>query len=120
MDKWERDICELRKTADKYHQESYATVERAVQLEWTFLKLVKKDTGQALTSLGKVLWETFLPRIFFGKQKILPPIVGALFFSVKKIGLGLKNPVTSEKEKYNSSLSASSDLIGSFKEERDF
>ena len=37
MDKWERYICALRETAEKYPQDSYAAAERAVQLEWISL-----------------------------------------------------------------------------------
>ena len=74
-DKWERDNCALSKTADKYTQESYAAVARAVQSEWIFLQRGIKDTVQAFTGLEKVLCETFLPRLLFGKPKILPPIV---------------------------------------------
>ena len=84
--------------ADKYPQESYSAVAHEIQSECIFLKRVTKDTGQAFTGMEKVLRETFLPHIFFGKSKTLPPIVGALStFPVKKAGLGLQNPVTSAK-----------------------
>ena len=78
MYKWEGDIHALRKTSDKYHQESYPVVAFAFQVDWIFLQHVMKDTGQAFTGLEKVVQETFLPRLFFGKSKIIPPIVGAL------------------------------------------
>ena len=55
-EKWERDICALIKTVDKYTQESYATVACAVQSECIFLQLVMKDTIQAFTGMEKVLW----------------------------------------------------------------
>ena len=45
----------------------------------------------------KIIPETFLPRLFFGKMKTLFPIVGT---PVKKSGQGLLNPVTSSQEKY--------------------
>ena len=62
---------------------------------------------------GIFLQETFLPSLFFGKSKTLPPIVGTLStLSVKKSGMVLHNPVTSAKEKYNSSLRALCKLIG--------
>ena len=51
--------------------------------------------GSGKSSKGKLLH-----RLFFGKLKTLPPIVGALStFLLKKPGLVLQNPVTSEKEK---------------------
>ena len=82
-------------------------MDRAVQLEWVFLQHVTKDMGQAFMGLEKVLWETFLPRLFFGKSKTLQPILGALSaFLVNKYGLGPQNPVTSEKQKDTISLRA--------------
>ena len=77
-DKWERDIRALIKTADNYPQEINVAVAHTVQLEWIFLQRVKKDAGQALTGLERFLQETFLPRIFFGESKTLPPLVGSL------------------------------------------
>ena len=53
--------------AGKCPQESYDAVFHAVKLEWIFLKLLTKDTGQAFAGVGKVLRETSLPRLFFGK-----------------------------------------------------
>ena len=63
--KWERNICVVTKPARKYPQEIYAAVVRAIQSEWIFLKCMTKDTEQALTVLEKVLWETFLPHLFW-------------------------------------------------------
>ena len=54
-----------------------------------------------------------MPRIFFGKPKYLPPIVGTLItMLIKKDGLGLKDPVTSPIEKYLSLLGERSKIIG--------
>ena len=65
-EKWERDICALRKTANKCPQESYAPVDHVVQLEWIFRQCMTKETVKAFRVLGEVLWENFLPHIFFG------------------------------------------------------
>ena len=82
---------------------------------------MKKYTGQAFIGVEKVLRETFLPRLLFGKQKTLPPIVGDLStFPVKKYGLFLQNPVTPAAEKYTGSLHVSYKLIGAVMDERDF
>ena len=37
---------------------------------------VTKDTGDAFARVEKILWETYLPRLLFGKSKSLPPIAG--------------------------------------------
>ena len=88
----------------------------AVQSEWMFLQHVTKDMLQAFTRPGKVLRENFLPRIFFGKFKTLPQIVGDLsMLPVNKSGMGLQNPMTSVEDKYTSSLIASDDIIGAVK-----
>ena len=64
--------------------------------------------GQAFTVMVKVLWKNYFPRLFLGKSKTLPPIVGALsMFLVKKSGLGLHNHVTSSKQKYTILIGAS-------------
>ena len=53
-----------------------------------------------------------LPRLFFGKKKTLPPIVGALStMPVKKYGLELLNPLTSAQEKYLISQRGSAELV---------
>ena len=77
--------------AGKYPQKSYAVVVRAIQLEWIFLLCVTKNTGYALTVAKKLLRETFLPLLFFGKSKYLPSIVGiSSMMPLKKAGLGYK------------------------------
>ena len=87
-EKWESDIRALSKTSKKYPQESYSAAARAVQSDWIFLQRVKKDTGQEFARLEIFLGETFLPRLFLGKFKTLPPIVGSLsMFPVNKSGL---------------------------------
>ena len=87
--------------AGKYPQDSYSTVVCAIQPEITFLQRVTKDTGYALEGVDNILWGTFLTCLFFGKLKYLPPIVGNLsMVLVKKYGLGLQDPVASDKNKY--------------------
>ena len=54
-----------------------------------------------------------MPCLLFRKSKYLPPIIGTLStITVEKSSLGLQFPVTSENEKYPSSLHAISKLIG--------
>ena len=49
--------------------------------------------------LEKVMRETILHRILFGKPKTLPPVVVYLSkFLVKESGMGLHNLVTPEKD----------------------
>ena len=85
----------ITETTGKYPHEIHAMVLRAVQLEWIFLQHMAKYTGKVFVGVEKVLQETFLLRLFFGKLKILPPIVGTLSaLRVKKSSLVLYNPVT--------------------------
>ena len=99
MPTWEKNIVTIRKTASKHPQESYSTVERAIQSELIFLQHVTWYTGDVFTGVEKILQETFLPRLFFKSAKTLSPIVGALSMNpVKKNRIGLLNPVDSEKE----------------------
>ena len=56
-------------------------------------------TGYAFLGVEKIIRETFLPRLFFGKTKKLSPIVGTLItMTIKVAGPGLLNPVTSANE----------------------
>ena len=64
----------------------------------------------------KMIREKILHRLLSGKPKTLPSIVVALsMLTVKKSGMGLKNPVTSAEEKFTSSLCTSDKLIGAVK-----
>ena len=63
---------------EKYLQESYSVVAHAIQLDWVFLHHVTKNMGHEFEGLEKVLRETFLPNIFFGRLITLPPVVGSL------------------------------------------
>ena len=72
-----------------------------MQSEWIFIQRVTWDTGGEFAGVEKMTWDIFLPRLFFGNTKSLPPIIGALStIMVKKYGLVLMNPVTSSKEQY--------------------
>ena len=102
----------ISKTMGKYPQDSYVAVVHTIQLEWIFLQYTTCYTRDAFTGVDKMIWETFLPHLFFGKTKILSPIIGALStILVKKSGLGLLNPVTSAHEKYLRSQGESSELV---------
>ena len=109
---WERGNCTIRKTAWKYPQEIYATVVRAIQSEWIFLKRVTNNTGDAFSGEGKMIQETILPFLFFVKSKSLSPIVGTLSkMRVKKSGMGLLNPVVWLNEQCLSLQHAITELI---------
>ena len=74
-----------------------------------------RDEGYRKGIIGaeKVLQENFLPSNLFGKSKTLPPIVGSLSTStVKKYVLGLQNTLTPAKDKCNSLLHTSCEMIG--------
>ena len=65
--KWEKNIYTISETAGKYPQEIYAEVVRAIQSEWIFLQCVTKNIGYMFAGVEKLLQETFLSRLFFGK-----------------------------------------------------
>ena len=93
---WEKNIITISKTAGKYTQESYAVVVRAIQSEWICLQRFTWDTGYAFAAVEKMIRETFLPHLFFGKTKIFLTIIRSLStMPVNKYGLGLMNPATS-------------------------
>ena len=111
---WENNISTIRKTAGKYPQDSYTAVVRTIQSEWIFLQHVTWDTWDAFAGVEKIIRETFLPRLFFGKTKTLSPVMEALsIIPVKKSGLGILNPLTLAQEKYLSSQRGSTELVWS-------
>ena len=98
---WEKNINMISETAGKYPQESYSAVVCVIQSEWIFLQRVTWDMGYAFTGVEKMIWETFLHHLFFGKTKTLSPIVGTLsMMPIKVSRLVLLNTATPEKEKY--------------------
>ena len=59
-----------------------------IQPEWIFLQHVNCDTRDSFAGVEKMISETFLPRLFFRKNKTLSPVVGALnTMLVRKAGL---------------------------------
>ena len=85
---------------------------RSIQSEWVFLQHITTNTGDVFAGVDKMIQETFLPRIIFGKTKLLSPIVGFIsIMPVMKSGLGLLNVVTSTNDKYLSLKGASTELI---------
>ena len=105
---WEKIINTISETAGKYPQESYAAVVCAIQSEWVFLQRVTRDMGDAFVVVKKMIWETFLPHLFFGKTKTLTPFLVTLStIPIKVDGLSLLNPVASAKDKYVSSQQGS-------------
>ena len=89
--------------------------------KWIFLQRVKKENGYAFVGVEKLLWGTFLPCLFFGESKYLPPIVGTLStMPVNKSNLGIQDLVTSSNDKYLSLICTSRDLIGSLAGESEF
>ena len=72
---WEKNINTISETIGKYPQESYAAVVHVIQSEWIFFQRVIWDTGYAFSEVDKMIRETFLSRLFFGKTKNLSPLV---------------------------------------------
>ena len=105
-------INTIRKTTGKYPQERYSTVVSTIQSECIFTEWVTWDTGNTFAGEEKIIQETFLHCLFFGKTKTVSPIVGALSkMAVKKYRMGLLNPVTSAQEQDLSSQQGSAELV---------
>ena len=108
---WENNINTFSKTIGKYPQDSCAVVIRSIQSEWIFLQRVTWDTEDEFAGVEKMIRETFLPRLFYGKTKTLSPIVGILFtIPIKVAGLRFLNSVTLKKDKYISFHQESAEL----------
>ena len=84
----------------------------AIQSEWIFIQRVTLEMGGRFAGVDKMIRETFLHRLFFGKKTFLSPIVGYLtLMPINKFGLGLLNLVTSAKESYLSSQQGKAELF---------
>ena len=111
----------ISETVGKYPQESHVAVVRAIHSEWKCFQRMTKNTGYAFAGVEKLIIENFLPHLFFGKPKSLPPIVVNLStMPAKKSVLGLQNPMTSANEKFLSLKCAIAELIRDVKGESDF
>ena len=83
-----------------------------IQLEGIFLKRVTNNIVDAFEGVEKMLWETFLSRLFFVKSKSLSLIkVNLSIMPFNTFGLGLLNPMTSTNKKYLIFQHASTELI---------
>ena len=51
---------------------------QVIQLEWIFIQRVTTNMGDVFAVVEKIIWETFLPCIFFGNRNSLSPIMGDL------------------------------------------
>ena len=61
-----------------------------------------------------MICKNFLPRIFFGNTKTLPPVVGDLrTMLVKKYGMGILNSLTLAQDKYFRYTRGSAELVRS-------
>ena len=68
--------------------------------------------GDAFAGVEKIIRETFLTCLFFGKTKTLSSIVGALIrMPVKKYVMGLLKPVKSAHDKYLRSQRGSTEMV---------
>ena len=66
---WEQNISTIKETVGNYPQDSYATVVRAIQSEWIFIQCVTWDIKDTFARKEKMIRETFLPHLFFRKDK---------------------------------------------------
>ena len=64
---WDSNINTIIKTIGKYTQESCSAVVHVIQLEWSFLQRVTKNTGDSFLGVEKMLRETFFLCLFFIK-----------------------------------------------------
>ena len=77
-----------QKNAEKYPQESYATVVCAIQSECIFLQRVSWDTGDGFAGLEKMIREPFLLHLFFGNKIPLTHCRGSKYNYGQEIWIG--------------------------------
>ena len=65
---WKRKISTISKAAVKYPEEIYTSITHVIESEWILLKRVTKNMEFAFAGVDKILRETFLPHLLFGKM----------------------------------------------------
>ena len=62
---WEQNIITISKITGNYPKEIYASVVRAIQLEYIFVQHSTRDMGYTFEGIEKLLRENFLLHLFF-------------------------------------------------------
>ena len=65
---------EMEKYTKHYTESINHNLVNAVQPEWIFLQRVTWYRRDALAVVEKMIWETFLPRLFLERRKPPPPL----------------------------------------------
>jgi hypothetical protein len=94
---WVDSVKELAMVAEQYPQAAYAGLQKYLQQEWQFLQGVTKRLGDEFRDIEKALQKDFLPALF--GDDLANNIPGQLASTpVKKAGLAIQDPTTSENQ----------------------
>ena len=112
VDGWVYGVRTLAAIAVKYPQTAYAGLASSLQGEWQYLCRTTPGVASALAPVEAAIREDFLPALFGGNRSIeITNDLRTLFgHSVKKGGLGLRNPSAVADGLFNASRAATSYL----------
>jgi hypothetical protein len=110
--KWAAAVGTLAKLADRWPQTAYAGLNFVLQNQWQYVKRVVLDTGAFFEPVEQALRQEFIPALMgLPKEEITGHFHELLSQSVKKGGIGIRNPVDHANHELATLLEAASYLV---------
>ena len=120
-EKWAAAVSTLAKVAVKWPQTAYAGLNFVLQNQWQYAQRVVMDTGAFFDPVERALREEFIPALLgMPKEDITGRFREILNQSIKKGGLGIRNPVDTAGLVHATSNEASEYLVQTMVEGKPF
>ena len=111
---WVAAVNTLAKVAVNYPQSAYAGFAFCLQCEWQYASRISPNIAGYFEPLEEAIRTNFLPALFdLGKTDIDPSLRETLANSVKKAGIGVRNPIESAGMNFRTSSQATGVLVAS-------
>ena len=112
MEAWANGVRVIGKIARQHTQLAYAVLGMSLQLEWNYLQRTVPGVGTLMSPIEEALREKFFPVLFWGEE-IESDVRQILGHIVNHGGLGIPEPRLSAESAYNTSKTASGELVES-------
>jgi len=117
VESWVAGVKALAKVAARYPQAAYHGFAMSLQAEWQYLCRCLPGVGPHLQPIEDAIHQVLIPALLtMPPEQVAPDFRRLLANSVKKGGLGLRNPVASADRLYQASKEATAVLVKSLRE----
>ena len=110
-DAWAHGVRILGKISKRHPQSEFYGLGISLQFEWQYLQRTVPIVGIMMVPIEETLRETLVPTLFGGVE-VDTDFRKTLGHSVNRGGLGITDPLPSEESVYDTSNSASGELVG--------